>query len=189
MKREALPFSRPLYLGIEAGGTRTTAIVEEWAGAYSAPIEAGPANLRLLSDIQLRKHFSGIAKRLPRPDALAIGMAGARSETDRQRIRAAAALAWAGVPCHATYDLETALMAADEPSAHLHEDELPVHRIRLIPRVLVLSGTGSCCFGRTADGKTVKFGGWGHHLGDKGSGYEIGLRALKAVVYYFDCDG
>jgi N-acetylmuramic acid 6-phosphate etherase len=50
----------------------------------------------------------------------------------------------------------------------------------------VLSGTGSCCFGRTRAGKTAKIGGWGHILGDKGSGYEIGLRALKAVVYYFD---
>jgi N-acetylmuramic acid 6-phosphate etherase len=32
-------------------------------------------------------------------------------------------------------------------------------------------------------------GGWGHILGDKGSGFEIGLRALKAVVHYFDRDG
>jgi N-acetylmuramic acid 6-phosphate etherase len=54
---------------------------------------------------------------------------------------------------------------------------------------LVLSGTGSCCFGRTPAGKTVKVGGWGHILGDKGSGYQIGLRSLKAVVFYFDRDG
>ena len=32
-------------------------------------------------------------------------------------------------------------------------------------------------------------GGWGHVLGDKGSGFEIGLRGLKAVVFYFDRDG
>jgi N-acetylmuramic acid 6-phosphate etherase len=31
-------------------------------------------------------------------------------------------------------------------------------------------------------------GGWGHILGDKGSGYEIGLRALKACVFYYDRD-
>src|SRR5256885_4738154 len=55
--------------------------------------------------------------------------------------------------------------------------------------VLVLSGTGSCCFGRTCNGQTAKVGGWGHILGDKGSGFEIGLRALKAVVYYYDCEG
>jgi N-acetylmuramic acid 6-phosphate etherase len=32
-------------------------------------------------------------------------------------------------------------------------------------------------------------GGWGHILGDKGSAYEIGLRGLKAIVYYHDRDG
>ena len=61
--------------------------------------------------------------------------------------------------------------------------------IAMIPRVLILSGTGSCCFGRASDGRTAKVGGWGHILGDKGSGFEIGLRALKAVVYYYDRDG
>jgi N-acetylmuramic acid 6-phosphate etherase len=62
-------------------------------------------------------------------------------------------------------------------------------RIRQIPRVLLLSGTGSCCFGRAWDGRTAKVGGWGHILGDKGSAFEIGLRGLKAVVYYHDRDG
>ena len=76
---------------------------------------------------------------------------------------------------HATNDLETAL-AADT-------------RRKQIARVLVLSGTGSCCFGQTPDGTTSKLGGWGHILGDKGSGYEIGLRALKACVFYLDRDG
>ena len=55
--------------------------------------------------------------------------------------------------------------------------------------MLVLSGTGSCCYGQSPDGTTTKLGGWGHLLGDKGSGYEIGLRALKACVFYLDRDG
>ena len=38
-------------------------------------------------------------------------MAGARTEADRQRIRAAAAKVWPKVPCYATNDLETALAA------------------------------------------------------------------------------
>ena len=113
-------------------------------------------------------------------------MAGARTEADRARIRRAAASAWPGAPCYATNDLETALMAADAPRLKLGIRDLQSQ----LPKVLVLSGTGSCCFGRRADGrKSVKVGGWGHILGDKGSGFEIGLRALKAVVYYFDRDG
>ncbi len=181
-----------VLLGIECGGTRTVA--EAWvfdgAADKAAPgprRESGPANLRLVNDRQLARHFRALASGLPRPAALAIGMAGARTEADRARIRRAAATVWPDVPCHATNDLETALMAAGESRAESRGSRAR-GRQRTV-RVLVLSGTGSCCFGRTADGRTAKVGGWGHILGDKGSGFEIGLRALKAVVYYLDRDG
>ena len=49
-------------------------------------------------------------------------------------------------------------------------------------QVLVLSGTGSCCFGRAADGRTAKIGGWGHILGDGGSAYWIALESVKAAI-------
>ena len=180
MKHQASSSATPIHLGLEAGGTRTVALAR---GTQTVRREFGPANLRLLDDAQLAAHFRAIADAMPMPTALGIGMAGARTEADRERIRQAAAQAWPRVPCHATNDLETALMAADEVEAKTSTVRLPR------ARVLVLSGTGSCCFGRTAAGQTAKLGGWGHLLGDKGSGYEIGLRALKAVVYYFDRDG
>ncbi len=141
-------------------------------------LEAGPANVKLLSDAQLVDLFRSIAAAFPRPDTLAIGMAGARSELEWKRIRDAAAIIWPAIPCHACSDLATALVAAEETG-----DQTPA------ARVLVLSGTGSCCYGRNSAGKIAKIGGWGHILGDKGSGYEIALRALKAVVFYYDQDG
>ncbi len=197
VKYDVKPRRAPRYLGIEGGGTRTVALLEESDDDRALRIEAGPANLRLLTDEQLARHFRDIAQALPKPTAMAIGMAGARTESDRERIRRAAARAWPDIPCYATNDLETALMAAEETPGQGEAMPRPVRpaqgaagAARLPPtRVLVLSGTGSCCFGRTRDGQTAKVGGWGHLLGDKGSGYEIGLRALKAVVYYFDCDG
>jgi len=174
-----------VFLGIEAGGTRTVAAaLERGTGSHSGrpslPMEFGPANLRLLSDAQLRRRFREIARAMPEPISIAIGMAGARTESDRERIRKAAAKVWPGVPCCPTNDLDTALAAAENGESR---------RAAAQARVLVLSGTGSCCFGRTKEGKTAKVGGWGHLLGDKGSGFEIGLRALKAVVYYYDCEG
>ncbi len=177
MKRKSSKKERPSYLAIEAGGTRTVALSDQFPAWRK---EFGPANLRLISDTDLARHFRIISLEFPRPAAIAIGMAGARTEADRERIRNAASIAWPSVPCIATNDLETALLAAEPPARNASDD---------MPRVLVLSGTGSCCFGRMPDGRTAKFGGWGHILGDKGSGYEIGLRALKAVVYYFDRDG
>lgn len=169
------------YLGIEGGGTRTVALLARGEGESPLRSEAGPANLRLMDDAALVAHLNsidrlrdGVAVPL---GGLAIGMAGARTESDRQRIRKAAEKVWPGVPCYATNDLETALAAGHTDGAGAKA------------RVLVLSGTGSCCYGQTDDNRTARFGGWGHLLGDKGSGYEIGLRALKASVYYLDRDG
>ena len=168
----------PVFLGIEGGGTRTIALLANHKGETLARIEAGPANLQLLSDRQLVTHFRELANSLSRPNAMAIGLAGAWSEQDFKRIQLAAAKVWPRIPCYATNDLETALVAAED---HLIADEQQ--------KVLVVSGTGSCCYGKRPDGRRIKVGGWGHVLGDKGSGYEIGLRGLKATVFYFDRTG
>jgi N-acetylmuramic acid 6-phosphate etherase len=169
------------YLGIESGGTRTTVLLSPGAGQPVVRAEFGPANLRLLDDSALTAHFravDGVRGRDAAPLAgIAIGMAGARTDADRRRIRAAAAKVWPEVPCYATHDLETAL-AAQTPRA----------KGKFSARVLVLSGTGSCCYGQTPGNATARVGGWGHILGDKGSGYEIGLGGLKAAVYHLDRD-
>jgi N-acetylglucosamine kinase-like BadF-type ATPase len=47
--------------------------------------------------------------------------------------------------------------------------------------IITIAGTGSVSYGRYL-GKTEKTGGWGHVLGDEGSGYWIGLSALKRMT-------
>lgn len=192
----------PIDLGIECGATHSVALLADDADHLIERCEFGPANFHLVSDAQLIGHFQAIRSRLPVPSAIAIGMAGARTEADWARIRAAAGKVWPGVPCYATNDLETGLMAADQNgnggvAARRGSDRpagrpapSPRRRIgREIARVLVLSGTGSCCFGRAVNGRTAKVGGWGHILGDQGSGYAIGRHALRRVVHQYDCDG
>ena len=179
----------PIVLGIEGGATRTVAIQGD--GKQVEEREFGPANLRLLTDPQLTRRFRQIHDHFRgSPAAVAIGMAGARTASDRLRIQKAAARIWPNVPVQATSDLETALLAADRKltprfTQTRNTGLKPNHELR----VLILSGTGSCCFGRTPGGRMAKVGGWGHILGDKGSGYEIGLRALKATLHSFDLTG
>src|SRR5262245_51220814 len=109
--------TEPLFLGIECGATRSSFVMTQDETASSWEGKLGPANLRLLNDRELVRHFRVIGQGLPKPTALAIAMAGARTETDRERIRRAAAQVWPEVPCYATNDLETALEAADGPGA------------------------------------------------------------------------
>ena len=165
-----------VLLGIECGGTRTVAIAADAAMRPIARAEAGPANLRLLTDAQLAERFRGLRAQLPRPDAIGVGMSGARDAADRTRVGDALEAIWPGVPHHVDHDLASALAAA-EPDG---KGEPPA------ARVVVLSGTGSCCYGKDATGKTAKVGGWGHQLGDRGSAYDIAFRALRAAVRSFD---
>jgi glucosamine kinase len=50
------------------------------------------------------------------------------------------------------------------------------------PGIVLLAGTGSIAWGRGADGREARAGGWGALLGDEGSGYALGVAAMKAVV-------
>lgn len=50
------------------------------------------------------------------------------------------------------------------------------------PGIMVLSGGGTVAYGRDASGKSLRVGGWGHLLGDEGSGYWIGLEAIRAAL-------
>jgi N-acetylmuramic acid 6-phosphate etherase len=170
------------FLGLDCGGTRSVAIYQ--CGDNQRRAEAGPGNVRLLSDAQLLTLFRtlrDVHKNLAPPAAIGIGMAGARMDVDRERVRRTAAKVWLNTPCVAVGDLNIALATA--------EIEERVGHDKLSAIVVALSGTGSCFFGKNARGSYVKVGGWGHIVGDKGSGFEIGLRALKAVLFYFDRDG
>ena len=163
-------------MGIEGGGTRTVALLADDRGRLLERRVAGPANLKLLRDRELSRLLQSFAAALPVPDSLAIGLAGARTEADFQRIRKVAGKIWPTI-------------RAWRPTIWKPHSRLLEESSAGPTRVLILSGTGSCCFGRNAAGRRVKVGGWGHLLGDHGSGYEIGLRALKAVAAHHDHHG
>ncbi|MGH2855785.1 MAG: BadF/BadG/BcrA/BcrD ATPase family protein [Solirubrobacteraceae bacterium] len=50
------------------------------------------------------------------------------------------------------------------------------------PGVGAISGTGSNVFGVGSDGRAWRAGGWGHLLGDEGSGYWLGVQSIKAAL-------
>ncbi len=52
--------------------------------------------------------------------------------------------------------------------------------------VIVIAGTGSIAFGRNSRRRTVRAGGWGHAVGDEGSGYWIGRSAVSHALRVYD---
>jgi glucosamine kinase len=57
------------------------------------------------------------------------------------------------------------------------------------PGVGAISGTGSNVFGVGPDGRTWRAGGWGHLLGDEGSGYWLGTQSIVAALHDRDGSG
>ncbi|MED1644861.1 BadF/BadG/BcrA/BcrD ATPase family protein [Brevibacillus agri] len=57
------------------------------------------------------------------------------------------------------------------------------------PGILVIAGTGSIAFGVNEAQETARAGGWGHRVGDEGSGYWIGKQAIMAVLRAADGRG
>ena len=54
------------------------------------------------------------------------------------------------------------------------------------PGILQIAGTGTNCIGRAPDGGRETAGGWSSRLGDEGSGYWIGLHAVRRALHAYD---
>ncbi|MGG0171886.1 N-acetylglucosamine kinase [Paenibacillus dokdonensis] len=57
------------------------------------------------------------------------------------------------------------------------------------PGILIIAGTGSIVYGINAKGDSARAGGWGHRVGDEGSGYWIGKQAIRAALRGYDGRG
>ncbi len=162
------------FLGVEGGGTRTVALLADQHGRILSRCEFGPLNLKLSSDAAVLHRLRELKQRLvSRPTSLALCLAGCRTEADRSRARALAGRVWPGVPAYVGSDIDSALAAAFGPRGS---------------GIVIISGTGSCVYGRNA-GQVARAGGWGHLLGDHGSGYWIALTGLRAAIRDYDRHG
>jgi N-acetylglucosamine kinase-like BadF-type ATPase len=56
------------------------------------------------------------------------------------------------------------------------------------PGILQIAGTGTNTIGRALDGSFESAGGWSSRLGDEGSGYWIGLHAIRRALNAYDRD-
>jgi N-acetylglucosamine kinase-like BadF-type ATPase len=54
------------------------------------------------------------------------------------------------------------------------------------PGILQIAGTGTNTIGRAAEGSRESAGGWSSRLGDRGSGYWIGLHSVRRALNAYD---
>jgi len=167
-------------LGFDGGGTKTDCVLLDPRGAVIGEGRGGPANpLRCGYDVafaSLREAAAGaIAAASIRPDAITsvcAGIAGAGRRNVVRRISVFLAQEFPVALAQVATDYEIALEAA----------------VGSGPGVVLIAGTGSVAYGRNAAGETARAGGYGPWIGDEGSAFEIGRRAVSAVARTRDTD-
>lgn len=166
----------PYYLGIDGGGTKTTCAVGDETRLLST-VTAGPSNVVRVGEAKARESLQQAARQAcatagVTPEQIArtcVGAAGAARPEIAEAVRRMLAEILRS-PIDVVGDLQTALEAAFDTG----------------PGVIVNAGTGSFAYGRNAQGKTARAGGWGFAIGDEGSAHWIGHEAIRTVLHAAD---
>ncbi len=165
-----------LFLGVDGGATKTLAVIVDATGRETGRGIAGSGNQAAVGLERAVASIRGAVAAAQQAGcdgmlrAAWIGLAGVDRPGDRDRLLPHLS-ALANV-IRLTNDAELALTGLDGAVG-----------------VAVIAGTGSIAVGRDATGKMARSGGWGHIIGDEGSGYELGRLALKAAARASDGRG
>jgi N-acetylglucosamine kinase-like BadF-type ATPase len=164
-------------LGIDAGGTKTVCLLADENRRILASSRGAAANLQASGELEVEKVLHHVMEEalgdFGRPAAVCLGMAGVDREDDARVVRAIMRRINPGSSVVVVNDALVALTAGAGDA----------------PGIVVVAGTGSIAYGRDAHGRAARSGGWGHVIGDEGSGYWIGRHALAAAVREVDGRG
>lgn len=166
-----------MFAGIDGGGTRARIVLVDGAGNEVARCEGPPgivdaADPVAAADVAAQLVHAAVGEAgvsLPL-DGLCCGLAGAGRNPERDAVSEALSGACVARRVLVVGDAEAAMADAFGDA----------------PGVLVISGTGSIAWARNGDGGCIRVGGWGRHIGDEGSGYRMGVDAVRAVLRAFD---
>ena len=156
------------YIGIDGGGTKTTAAVADDNGLllkkegksinfYSVGMDSARKNLRaVVSEIEAELKTDSF-------DAVVIGCSALDGEADGELINELCGGVINAKKIKITSDVHIALESMGES---------------VCPCVAVC-GTGSMAVGKNDAGEVLVSGGWGHIVGDEGSAYAIAIDGLR----------
>ena len=165
-------------LGIDAGGTKTVCFLADERATILSEGRGPGANLHAAGELAVEKVLhevmeEAIGDRTVTPAAVCLGIAGVDREDEEKTVRAIMRRIGYKSRILVVNDALIALVAG----------------ARDAPGIVIIAGTGSIVYGRNANGEAARAGGWGHIIGDEGSGYWIGREALAAVMRAADGRG
>jgi N-acetylglucosamine kinase-like BadF-type ATPase len=178
-RRRAGPTRAALLVGVDGGATKTMAVAFDLETGFAAASESGPSNVDAVG-------FKSAGRAINATITTALG----QHHTNKPVL--AAVLAVAGIDDHAEQlSLLAEVTALEQSPVTIVNDVVGAWASASLasPGIVAISGTGSNTFGVDSLGSTWRCGGWGHMVGDEGSGYGLALNAVRAVLAYRDGRG
>jgi N-acetylglucosamine kinase-like BadF-type ATPase len=167
-----------MVLGIDGGGSKTAALIASLDESGELNIlghgRGGPSNLRLAGK---QRSLSSLDQAVDEAlaeaglqgrslDYAVLALAGSAFSDVRDEVIAWAVSRNLSSKVDIIHDAEPVLASGADDGRG----------------VALIVGTGSVAVGINSKGETATLGGWGHWFGDKGSGFDLGCKALSAVA-------
>ena len=159
-----------ILIGLDIGGTTTHGLRAVDGDVVQEAIGSS-ANVQNVSPAEAARVLEDVLARLGAADAdlVVAGAGGADTPADARAL--------------------SGLISPHAGSARVRV----VHDTRLVlaaggcsTGIAVIAGTGSAAWGATEDGREARAGGWGHLLGDEGSGYWMGRELVRRALTRLD---
>lgn len=170
------------FLAVDGGGTKTEVICAAESGEIVGKGMSGPTNLTSTSvgaaSFNLIEALRQAVENLPENEenefpVLVMGLAGLDSDLEHDRAHEIFLSALSHYEIGKFVLINDSLIALENGSENSNA-------------LVLISGTGSVCYGRNDSGKTARVSGMDYLLSDQGSGYSIGRRVLREAVKSYD---
>ncbi|MGE5810066.1 MAG: N-acetylglucosamine kinase [Ignavibacteria bacterium] len=173
-------------IGMDGGGTKTRCIITDIEGEALYECTGGPSNFLIIGVMPASKNIFSLMKQCVNKlkisyrdiDILLLGTAGAGRKNDAGKFKTA----FKKYLKEKNIILKKFIVESDAKIAL--EADFPG-----TPGCILIAGTGSIIMGKDSDGNIYRAGGFGRHLGDEGSGYVLGRKALTAAAKEYDGRG
>lgn len=175
-----MPLNNELFIGFDGGGTKTICVIGDEFGNIIASAIGASTNLKSRSPEYVKEVIHELISKViiraktteNKIKGIYVSTAGGDREEDRKR--------WQEWILEFGLNPEQLVIANDAVGALAAGTKSKMG-------IVVIAGTGSICYSVENDNvKPIRVGGWGYLLGDEGSGYDIGIKALKTIVRVHD---
>jgi len=180
-RRRRVETMNSYFVGLDGGGSKTSAIVVDGSMNVFGEGHSGPSNFLRVGIEEATHNLSEAITQATIEAGIGIddvelawcGIAGFDHPLHGRQLQGAMRKILPKGNFRISTDAQIALTAAFD-----HETG-----------IVLIAGTGSVAFGRNSEGHEARAGGWGHILGDEGSGYSVVRFAMRAVMKAWDGRG